>query len=82
MTVQVLTRETAIPELTTPTGRKFGIRPFDQNPSLLEIHYADGKPGELPEKFKHHRFTKKELAVNYIKKYLEEFWDISDKSKK
>jgi hypothetical protein len=80
--VQVLNRETAIPELTAPTGRKFGVKQYEPNPGLYEIYYADKKPGELPVIFQNHRFTKRDTAIAYVTKYLNEFWDTSDSKKK
>lgn len=78
---EVLTRETAIPNLTTPTGRKLGVRYLPQNPNLVEIVFADSKPGELPDKLKG-LYTKKSLALAAVNKYLHEFWDTSDNKKK
>lgn len=81
-TAEVLTRETALPNLTSPTGRKFEVRSYAPNPSLFEIAFADKKPGELPREFQNHKFTKKDLALKYLQKYLEDFWDTSDSKKK
>lgn len=78
---EVLTREKAIPELMTPTGRKLGVRYFPPNPNLVEVVFADSKPGELPDKLKG-LYTKKALALQAVNKYLEEFWDTSDSKKK
>lgn len=80
--VQVLDRKTAIPQLTSPTGRKFGIRQYAPNPGLYEIHYDDKRPGELPAEFQNHKFTQKKVALAVLTKYLTEFWDTSDKNKK
>lgn len=79
---EVLTRETAIPNLTSPTGRKFGVRQFPPNPSLYEVVFVDSKPGEIPAVFNNHRFTKRKYAEDALLKYLTEFWDTSDSKKK
>lgn len=80
--VQVLDRKTAIPQLTSPTGRKFGVRQYAANPGLYEIHFDDKKPGELPTEFQNHKFTQKKVALEYLTKYLTDFWNTSDKNKK
>lgn len=72
-----LTRESAIASLTSPNGRVFDLQPWRVNPSLLEIVYADAKGGEVPEVLKG-RFTKRSEGERCLKKFLNEFWDISD----
>lgn len=68
-------RKESIQSFTSPTGRVFGYKTWDGNPALFEIIYADNRPGELPHKFQNHRFTKKALAEEYIRKVLTELWD-------
>lgn len=81
-TAHVLTRENSIPNLITPTGRQLGVRAWPKNPGLYEVVYVDGKPGSLPDTLAGHHFTKKDIAIHHIKKYLTEFWDTSDSKKK
>lgn len=73
--IDPVVRQASIDAYTSPTGRTFGIRNWNTNPSLFEIVYSDNKPGELPPKFQNHRFTKSTLAIGYIKKILTELWD-------
>lgn len=79
---EVLTRESAIPNFTTPTGRKLGVRQFEPNPSLYEVVFVDKKPGEIPAVFQNHRFTKRKYAEAALLSYLNEFWDTSDNNKR
>lgn len=80
-TDQVLTREYGIENFTTPTGRKLGVKKYQVNPGLLEVHYADGKGGSLPEELQG-LFTKSTLAEAAIATWLNKFWDISDEASK
>lgn len=74
----VLTRETAIPNMTAPNGRKFKAEMFDSNPHLWVIAYDDGKPGELPEALTKSRYTSRKWAEKHIERFLNDFWDKSD----
>jgi hypothetical protein len=81
-TVAVLTRETALPLFTSPTGRSFKIQPWLTNPGLYEIAYSDKKPGEMPRELVGKLYTSRKRAEEALTKYLTEFWDLSDSNKK
>ncbi|TXH50846.1 MAG: hypothetical protein E6Q97_19580 [Desulfurellales bacterium] len=57
-----------------PTGRRYKLEKHDGNPQYLEITYADGKSGDLPENLKNHLFTKKDWGERYLKEWLRECW--------
>lgn len=75
--VEVLTRDKAIREGVLPTGRKVGIVPI-RGYNLYEIKYIDGN-GEIPDAYKS-RYTALHYADKELKRFLNDFWDISDKA--
>lgn len=70
-----LTREQAINNLTTPTGRKFIFKSYMPNPSLLEVHYEDSKGGPLPMELRDHKFTSVRAGEIYLRQLLNKIWD-------
>lgn len=78
---EVLTRETAIPNKTTPTGRVIGCVPLEHNPAMLTIRFVDGKGGEVPEPLQG-LWTGLRQADEAIKDYLTKFWNTSDEASK
>jgi hypothetical protein len=77
---EVLTRDAAIPERVLPTGRKLGVLPV-KGAGMFTIHYVDGKPGMLPEKYSG-RYTGLLAAEDALEKFLHELWDVSDSATK
>ena len=76
----LLTRETAIPAKTTPTGRVLGWIPLEHNPAMLEIKFVDGKGGEVPSELQG-LWTGFRQADEAIQMYLVKFWNTSDAAK-
>lgn len=72
----VLERETALSDNTTPTGRKLGII-LEKHFGLYKIGYVDGKAGDLPGDLSG-RYTKGELAKADLDRYLKYMWDMND----
>ena len=73
---EVLTREKAIPEGVTPTGRKLGVFPV-KGTALYEIKYVDNKPGSIP--FEYDGFyTGLIHAQRDLDRFLGKLWDASD----
>ena len=75
-----LTREQHIDKFTGPTGRVFGVRHVAANEAFFEIHYSDGRSGDMPDSFINHRFTKRQLAEVFIKNRLAAQWDEAEKA--
>jgi hypothetical protein len=71
------TRDVGLETFTSPNGRQFGVEPWRVNPALLEIVYVDSKGGVVPEVLQG-RYTKRSEAERCLKRFLNEFWDISD----
>jgi len=72
---EVLTRQEAIGKDLLPTGRKVGVVSVPGT-AMLKIAFLDG-PGTLPDKYAG-KFTSRIRAGVEMKKYLAEFWDVSD----
>jgi hypothetical protein len=70
-----MTPADSIAQFVLPNGRKLGLFPFEQNPNLFDIKYADNKPGELPDLFKDQRFTKRSWGEEWIRKNIEKLWE-------
>lgn len=77
---EVLTREEALKELKTPTGRQLTVAPRKQG-TLFEIKFSDGKGGHLPDSM-NGLFTSPTRAKAALMKYLEDFWNTSDSVKR
>lgn len=75
MTDVPMTSAEAIADLRAPNNRKFKIEPFESNPALYQIKYADDKRGEMPEDFQNHLFTKRTLGEEWLKRYLAKLWE-------
>lgn len=73
-----LGREHAIKEGFTPTGRKVGVG-LVANTALYRLQYVDSKPGKLPAPYDG-MYTRVEYAAADLKRYLEEFWDTSERA--
>jgi hypothetical protein len=74
---QVLTRSTALPKNILPTGRQVGVVPV-RGSKFYELSYVDGKPGTLPKEYQS-RYTGIRYAENELKRFVTDFWDLSDK---
>jgi hypothetical protein len=75
-----LTREYGLAHNITPTGRKLGIVAVVGTGSC-RIKFVDSKPGDLPEELSG-LFTGFPFAQKTLNKYLNRFWDTSDKATK
>lgn len=78
--VELLSRTKAIPELTSPQGRKFAVIQHFMHPNLYTIAYAEGQgiPGPVPEELRESLYTKVALAEATLIKYLVGAWDFHD----
>lgn len=74
MTVEVLTRDVAIPNFTTPTGRKYSIAPSDIVPGTYKVV---SEVGDLPAELSG-AFTGRMRAERAIHNYLVALWNYSD----
>ncbi len=76
-------REQAIAQGYTPTGRKLGIAVV-KGTSLYKVFYVDDKPGtrEISEMGLDSMWTKPEFAEEAMRKYLTEFWNMSEAAAK
>lgn len=72
---ELLTKETAVPNFTGPTGRRFEIRQHPIHPNIYEIKYAAGISGEVPAALSNTTFTKVALAETHLVRFLEKWWD-------
>jgi hypothetical protein len=78
---EVLTRDKAIPHNVLPTGRKVGIVPV-KGSGMVTIAYVDNKQGgSIPDRYTG-RYTGLSMANKDLKKFVTEFWDLSDSSQK
>ena len=73
--VEILTREDCLPENIAPTGRQYGVFLMPDR-ALYHIKYTEG-PGEIPDELKG-AWTKPDLALLDLKRYLTKIWDLSD----
>lgn len=76
----ILSRDAAIEAFTTPTGRVLGIE-LDRTIGKYFVRYVDEKGGSLPEELRG-QFTAPKYAESLVKRYLNQFWDTSDKASK
>lgn len=76
--VEVLTRDKAVPKGILPTGRTIGIKAI-KGSGLFEIKYIDDKPGDVPDKYAG-KYTGLTQATRHMNEFLNDFWDLSDKS--
>ena len=75
---EVLTKEVGLKENITPTGRKLGVA-LVPGTTLYNIKYIDNKQGDVPQEYKG-RFTSYFYAETALKKYIEQFWEMSEET--
>lgn len=70
-------RDYSLANNISPTGRKLGIVKV-ANTSLYRIGFVDDRPGKLPDEMGDEKFTRTDIAQEYLTRYLKKLWEESD----
>ena len=72
----VLTREEALENFTSPMDRTYGVVKDKKQPNLFKIALVDGRGGDIPKEFEGN-FTKPLHAEQVIRAHLSNLWDMA-----